>query len=360
MVNPFPKVKENVGNITKDFINKVTPSPSGSEIQKQRCIARGGTWDEANQVCIMPKPAETPKIDTQGIDKQTEAYKEKISKVPKTLRNEQGNLSGIEIGGKTYLGLSPDEVNTLSEQYQNKIKQPQGTISAGKLPNAEEYRQMQIEQQALASQVGQFGELGALSPTPLDYSQVIKQAGASVLPSALQGAGTLAVAGGILGGGAGTALAGPAGTVGGAIAGAKLGAALGAVGGITRSMLSTVKSQKMDNVNAQKRVLDEGKQQLAKLVQLMNAYPEKRTEILKTYNAQATQIRRAYEQIKLNTQYDLFEYENAIPDLAEFDAFFSYGGEFDNLNAEMELAIKTGSRNPDLMIQEIFKEYGYE
>jgi hypothetical protein len=45
-----------------------------------------------------------------------------LETAPKVYKNEQGRPSGIEINGKTYLGLSPKDVDLLAQNDANKNK----------------------------------------------------------------------------------------------------------------------------------------------------------------------------------------------------------------------------------------------
>ena len=92
-----------------------------------------------------------------------------------------------------------------------------------------------------------------------------------------------------------------------------------------------------------KRVLDEGNQTLQDWVTLARSDPANKAFYLAQYNKQLAQIDQAHRQMKLDTSRDLAKFETALPNLAEFDSFYSVGGERDALNEEMRNALLTVS-----------------
>jgi len=101
-------------------------------------------------------------------------------------------------------------------------------------------------------------------------------------------------------------------------------------------MISNFKSQRRDTTTAQQRVLDEGKQNLNDWSTLAKNDPANRAYYLAQYNKQSAQINQAYRQMKLDTSRDVTKFETALPNLAEFEAFYSQGGERDALDNEMK------------------------
>lgn len=292
------------------------------------CIAKGGQWDGVNNKCVFPqsnKTSDNQKPVTEDIQKPGVTTPE-VFMDPKT-----GRPSGIDLpGGKTFLGLNPDEVEAIADKETSRGKIPEGTLPVG--TQAAQFRSA-VEGQALQGQVGQFDQLG-INPTGLDFKEAATQGIVGSIPRALSLAATGAGIGLVEGGLVGSIVPG-AGTAAGAGAGAAIGAVSGFVAGISSSMISNFKSQRKDTINAQKRVLDEGKQTMKDWATLAEADPVNKQIYLSEYNKVAAQIDQAYRQMILDTNKDVAKFETALPDLAEFEAFYAAGGEKDTLDQEM-------------------------
>lgn len=281
------------------------------EKARLECEATGGTWDSVNKIC-------TPK--------------------PKPPKEEPAAPAGPQ----------PGEIITNPEtgEQEGFIDSTGQFIRAGKQdilkavgPTAtvfEERRQRDIfaaEGQQLVGQIGEFGQL-PISPTGLDVGEAATTGVVSSIPSALR----LAVTGagvGIVGGATVGALGGPI----GAGAGAAIGAVAGFVGGISSGMISNFKSQRTDTTTAQQRVLDEGKQTLKDWATMAKNDPANRNFYLGQFNQQSALIKQAHRQMQLDTNKDLAKFETALPNLAEFETFYSDGGESEALEEEMRLAL---------------------
>ena len=74
----------------------------------------GYVWDESQSKCVkIAKPTTTPAKSTKSEINETGAF-----------RTATGNLSGIALkGGRTFLGLDPDEVRLVQEQEQRKLRE---------------------------------------------------------------------------------------------------------------------------------------------------------------------------------------------------------------------------------------------
>ena len=186
-------------------------------------------------------------------------------------------------------------------------------------------RKAQLEAQQLGGQLGQFDRLG-VSPTGLDVGEGIVSGLRDAIPRALTLASGAAVAGATAGLATGGTLSVPL------AAGA---AALTFVGSITRSMLGNFKSQRTDTTTAQQRVLDEGKQNLNDWATLAASDPANRATYVNNFNQQLALIDQAYRQMKLDTSRDVVKFETALPNLAEFETFYSTQGERDFLVSRM-------------------------
>jgi len=273
----------------------------------------GLTDGKINVQDITPKVAEAPSTPTQNIYKGVD-----ISK---------------PFSNKDFL---------TKEDYEQAKKRAELMVLKGS-PSTEQLiqqQQAQFEAQQLAGQVGQFQQLG-VEPTGLDVGQAATQGIVWAIPRALSFAATGAAAGAL----GGSAFAGV-----GAVPGAIIGAVGGFVSGITSSMISNFKSQRTDTTNAQKRVLVEGKQNLNDWATLAAADPANRALYIKNFNQQLALIDQAYRQMKLDTSRDLAKFETALPDLAEFEAFYMAQGERDFLVAKMYQSLGV-MQDPDYSYQ---------
>ena len=307
--------------------------PKEDLTEKEKCENTGGVWDEKTKTCIR-------------IPKEVEPVKEDI-KVPETFTDPKtGRASGVALpNGKTFLGLSPDDVRNVVEAEQQKNERPLGTIPVGTQQSLAEERQRAI---IMAQQAQNIQQLPTTEPTEIDYVQAATEGVRNSIPRALG----LAVSGAGIGALGGTTLLPGVGTAGGAV----IGAASGFVTGISSGILSNMAGQRTDNINAQKRVLDEGKQTLQDWVTLAKTDPANRAFYLAQFKRQLSLIQQSHSQMKLDTQADVLKFNDAVPDLAEFDAFYSEGGERDFLVNEMKNALLT--QNPEYEFLELANRRG--
>jgi len=295
---------------------------------KQKCEQSGGTWDEATKRCLRTikekveakaeakaeaektGPTRTVQDGVPGVIEDGVFYADEPTKTPpKVIFGEEGKAVGLEQpDGRTLLGLREQEVIGMLDQ---------GAVAA-------DTQQLQD----LSGGVGDFGELG-IGQTPFDTTALAGAAARGVIPGLIR-AGTAGIGAGIVGAKVG-ALGGPttAITIG----------ALGFASGIASSILGEMKGQRTDNTNAQQRVLDEGKQILNDWITYAEANPSQKEFALNGFNQQLQLIDQAHRQMKLDTSQDLLAFENAIPNLAEFNSFYSPSGERDVLVDEMRIAM---------------------
>lgn len=286
---------------------------------KEQCKIDGGFWDEETQTCLKVKPEDKPKPPSKVVSPPGEIT---------TIRDVEGKISGFERGGKEFLGaLTPEEIAGVKAGEQRKFAPVPGVPERAGI---RQQIQQQQEAQRLAGGIGQFGEL-PVSPTGLDVGEAAAAGIVGAIPRALGLAATGAAVGAV----GGTAIAPGIGTA----AGAAIGAAAGFVSGLASSMISNFKSQRTDTTTAQQRVLDEGKQTMKDWATLAKNDPANRAFYLAEYNKQSAQIDQAYRQMKLDTSRDLAKFETALPNLAEFESFYSAGGERDTLDIEMRNAL---------------------
>jgi len=301
---------------------------------KARCTAQGGNYDEKTGECIFPvgqgpQPI-VPKepIDLTGKDKEEPT--EVIPKNPEFIKDEQGNITGlIRPDGTSNLDLSQEDVDAILNNF-NQIPQQVQQQGIQEIGTAQRGFERQQQAQQLGGTVGQFNELG-VSPTGLDKGEAAIAGITSGIPRTLGILGAAAVGGGFIGakagGAAGTAVAPGIGTA--------IGASVGLVAGISASIITNLKSQRRDTTTAQQRVLDEGKQNLNDWATLAAADPANRPTYVKNFNEQLALIDQAYRQMKLDTSRDVAKFETALPNLAEFETFYSTAGERDNLQGRM-------------------------
>ncbi|MCK5613221.1 hypothetical protein KAR91_65720 [Candidatus Pacearchaeota archaeon] len=301
--------------------------PEAQLTPKQQCKIDGGVWDEATQTCLLTKKVEPvveppPKVDATG----TEVFTD-----PAT-----GRPTGITTpGGDSFLGITNlDDLARIKAQQEGKQARIEGLgapVGTAQTTSDVLFRQQQQAQQ-LAQGVGQFNPL-AIDPTGLDVAEGFTAGVIGAIPNALKlgatGAGVGLVGGGVV--------AGPI----GAGAGAAIGAVAGFVGGLASSMIGNFKAQRSDTTTAQQRILDEGKQTMKDWATLAKTDPANKMFYLAEFNKQSAQIDQAYRQMKLDTSRDLAKFETALPNLAEFESFYSSGGERDTLDIEMRNSLLT-------------------
>ena len=285
------------------------------------CEARGGTWDAASKTCSFPQPKEEiapPAPTTEaGLTREQLIKTEERRTLTAEERERLGLLQGERAGGG-FDPRAPARTGATFKQFE-----------AGK--TAREEQAAQLETQQLVGQVGDIPPSGVVAPTGIDPGEAIAQGLVGAIPRALSFAATGAAIG--LGVGA---ITGPGAIVTGAV-----GAVAGFVGGLSSSIISNVKSQRTDTTNAQQRVLDEGKQTLKDWSTMAKADPANREFYLSQFNIQLQLIQDAHVQMLTDTNADVAKFESAVPNLAEFNSFYSLGGERDALVNDMIISLQT-------------------
>lgn len=297
-----------------------------------------------------------------GIQPLPEVKKEEPKEPTKVTENPKGYPVKTDKYGSQTL-ITPDLVGQTRRDIEL-VKTTGGGMTAQELALAQEQQKLlQAQGKQLAGQVGQFSPMPLSNEPLLDYEQGLLQGLVNFIPRAITNVGALSL---LRGGATGAvAAAGPgsralgtnpralgtnpralaagasvAGGAGGLLSGINPYVAGGAlIAGIASSMISEFKGQRTDTINAQKRVLDEGKQTMKDWATLAESDPANRVYYLSQYNMVAAQIDQAYRQMKYDTQRDLVKFETALPDLAEFEAFYAIGGERQALDMEMRNAL---------------------
>ena len=338
-----------------------TKSQKVTLTKKQKCEGRGGVWDEATQTCHMPtKQPQGTKIEEQpqtlgeqqkrqeellkikeaelrrGEDIKKQRQQEELSKpmfsgqIDTTQQEIQRPQDKKEKVSDTIINFLPNgtidytrggqTINLTREEY-DVVKGKPGMVTDKVRQAKSLLSQEQLQAQELSSQLGQFERL-SVEPTGLDIKEGLTTSLVSQLPKAITyGLGAAAVTG------AGT---NPVSIIAG------VGTFLGT---LTSGIISNFKSQRTDTTTAQQRVLDEGKQNLNDWVTMAAADPTRREFAINSFNKQLAQIDQAYRQMKLDTSLDVAKFETALPNLAEFEAFYNAQGERDFLIEDMRRAL---------------------
>lgn len=282
----------------------------------------------------------------------TPIYSSETSNIPTTttqpnqvIRNEQGGLTGLTTPqGLTLTGLSDAQTRALASIYAQRAQTPPGFVEASQTSK----ERAQLEQNiGLSQQVGEnIPNLPVTEKTPTRIGETLLQGSRGAITGALS-AGILGGASKLLGLGGGGANAASAGLRGN-LALAGVAALAGSLSGIS----SNLASQRSDNLQKQKSVLTDGKEDLSNLISLARADPRisSRIEYVRLFNRKLAEIEKAHSQMKLDTQKDYLKYNTAIPDLQDFANFYSTGGEQELLIREMQEALLNPQANIDELI----------
>lgn len=350
---------------------------------KKECAQKGGYWDEETQKCYIGGLAEGQTITNLPVTDLTQPTPAPVAPVPMPPQGEYDpekkgfttdddrffptvnpdfrpgladtNITFNPDGTVTLKGADGKTLKLTRAEYAAYMGKP-GLPITGKVKEAQELlsnKDIMVQKERamrgeLAGQVGEFGELG-ISPTALNYNEAATTGLINAIPRALGLAASGAGVGALGGGAAGSIIPG-AGTAAGAGIGALIGGVGGFITGISGSMISNLRSQRTDTTKAQKRVLDEGKQNLNDWATLAATDPANRGVYIANFNQQLALIDQAYREMKLDTSRDVAKFETAIPDLAEFEAFYAAQGERDFLVTKMQNNILT-PQDPDYIYQ---------
>ncbi len=310
---------------------------------KEQCQLDGGTWDEQSQTCIPKGSVKAPGGTIQKLELPKPEEPDTVTIRDKTVVNKDGTFT-VTKGGVTET-LSAEEHRTLvSLKGGGRGAPTQAVSSILDAPTQEELaaqRQAAAGQQ-LAGQVGQIDPSTGITPTDLSQKEAFTQGAVGAIPNAIRLAAQFGTGAALLGAGAGSVVP-VIGTTIGAGAGAAIGAVTGFVAGLASGMISNMAGQRRDNTNAQQRVLDEGKQTLKDWSTLAKSDPANREFYLSQFNRQLQLIQDAHVQMLTDTNADLAKFESAVPNLAEFNTFYSIGGERDALVQDMQISLQTPS-----------------
>jgi hypothetical protein len=248
---------------------------------------------------------------------------------PITLRDERGNITGMEQGGRVIL-TGPRDAQNLLRSAAGLRTAPTGTLEAAEVAKQNQINQQIAQNAALA---GQLGETGTLTPAGLEtpnLAQAATLAAGSINPqAALTGAAGGALAGSSLG---------PIGMIVGAIAGSLGASYLVGVRNNIRNQLSEIQSTKTQSFSI-------ARSNLNKIVRDTNANPAHGAENLQMFNEQLRVIDEKELELNAETNRDLNKFLNDdnIKEIERFEVFNSAGGERELLIIKMREALV----NPD-------------
>lgn len=288
-----------------------------NQLKKQQCEAKGGTWDEANNRCIMPEPVKP----TGPSPDNTAAIAPKPGTIEAT-----GKIATLP-DNRTFLNVNKTDIAKLAEgQAQNQL--PDNVAPLG---TAQAQLEQQLQLQAALQQLGTPGAITAAQQADINIGEALTAGAARVLPGLAGGAAAGAAAGLV---GTGGALSIPAAGVVGAA---------GAVGGFVSGVLSNIKEQQQGEIGAATVELTNARTNMRQLAMLASRDPSNADMYVQLFNEQLTRVHQARAQIKAETTGNLNSYINdGRKELAEFDAFLREGGIADVYAQKFTAAINSG------------------
>lgn len=277
-----------------------------------------------------PAPAPSPDPTPEG---EPELFRDQ----------ETGEITGVTIDGKTFLGLSREEVERLVGGREKRLAPIEGAIEVGE---AAERRRSEI----LASQVGQLTpeQLASIAGTgKTDLSK--RQAGLAgvrgIVPSVLERAGQFAViggAGGAIAAGVPTAGAGaPAGAVVGGTGGALIGAGVGLIEGFYSAYTQNLQAQAKGEISASSKVLRKSDSNMRLIASAAWSGRGDKGTLVKNFNEREADVRAEWSKLTQDTSGDLnlFLSEDGTPILQAYEEFFEPSGTLELYTNEFQLAL---------------------
>lgn len=328
---------------------------------QQKCLARGGVWDEATRTCKIdkgePGKARTTQqiaadmgISLEELKERQDAFSAEVEAKKKDPRQQDvfrdegtGELTGFQRNGTTFLGASPQTVRQEAEgQAEKKELVAGGSAEAAQRGVTERARQgldlsAQVGQDPMQQLESEFSAQGVsyvaaiASGVPGIFSDVI--AGATT------GAGAALVAGQL-----GPQVATPEEIVTVPTA-ALIGGIGNAVRGFYSDFVASVKRQKTATIETPIRTLTETKSIMNDIISGQNANPAEAAANLEAFNSQLQLLDDEYDRLKSLTDDDLnmFLGVNGINQMQEYEVYYVPNGERDRQIREFQLALA----NPD-------------
>lgn len=286
-------------------------------------VIPGLTTDKLNQLAdLNQNPAKYPPQDFTGPPAPAPAVDNSTQTSPSSTADQvftdsqTGKPSGVTINGKTYLGLSPADVETLTGANkvgpntaafeQNAMQQQQQAANAKLISQLQNYNPAQLT--ALATGNGHLVDSGLLGGILPPNSNLGEAAGAGIT-SALPGVAAGAVTGAISG-----AVGGPVGALGGAV--------LGGVGAFLGGFLSNLRSQQSGLISAKAVDVRSAMTQLTNLRTAVNMGMDPGEAVL-SYEQIYSSLTQQYSDLKRQTQGTAAVFGDGTPELERYQIFFS-------------------------------------
>jgi len=261
-----------------------------------------------------------------------------------------GKLSGVELpDGRTFLGLSPQQVNEIAASEVAKRQTPAGAVDIGQQNIAQQQQQQQVSQGIqLAQQIGQQPQNPVeLAPEKVNVGQAIASGLTTAAPVAVSGIIGGAVAGGTAGLGFG------------AIPGAIGGGLLGGIGGFLQGVRSNIKNQRSEAATTAKLAQVDIEQNLRALITDTNAHPENAAENLGLFNSQLDLMRAKHAKLYAETKSNVNKFvgEDGTPELERYELFYQPGGARDYIVSQMQIALMNPDPSKNFLTNEDLKNY---
>ena len=287
--------------------------PGGSAIPGTKAELQQEHADLLAGRTVLPTPTPTPTTGTPNANVPAGTVE--------TFTNEKtGRASGAVLpNGKTFLGISPEDVNKLAQGEASRVARPENSAPVGTAQTA-------LNTQLRNKQLLEMAQQGLLTPQELqsitgaeiDIGQALGAGAVGVLPGALGGAAT-GIAAGILGGTV-------AGAAGGSVVpglGTAIGAGIGAIGGFLVAIRSNIKGQQVGEFSADQAALSKGQTMLRSLITDTNRNPQNTAENIALFYQTLNMIDAAHAKTWKDSQENLNKFlgNDGTPELAKFEVF---------------------------------------
>jgi len=248
------------------------------------------------------KPATTPKFDIPN----------PAENKPQVFKDEKGRLSGVTIGGKTYLGLNPKDVNKMVEDYNQETTIPQGAISV------QEAASMQARREAINS-IQQMTPATENLNTQKEGFLSSESAGKVAMGKAIT-EGTLA-----LGASSVPAVAAAPFTAGVSLLGIPIAVTAAVLHGYITGYTGKMKEERKENIEVQYITLQRSSKNLRMLINDVNTGGDP-YEAISLFQTEMDALNKANSRLHLETQDDLNKFLNveARVELAKFEDFNTF------------------------------------
>ncbi len=310
-----------ISNPQQDYA-KEQAKIEAAKTKKQKCEDAGGTWDEKTQTCILiSKPA----------PQQTETQQPTPNALETFTSSETGRASGITTpDGRTFLGLSPDDVQKIATGEQKRAARPEGTQPVG-TAKAEALQQQQLQQSL--SQLGNVDpatlELQKIQQADIDWGQAIT-------------AGTMGNIGGIAKTAATSFAVGFGGSGFNPIVGGAVGV-IGAAASIWGGMQANIKEQQQGEIGATTADLAAGQLKMRQYAMAATRDPYHADRYIQLYNNEKAKLYISQRQLQTETTGNLNKWmDDGRVQQAKYEDFLETGGISDVYEDKIRIAIISG------------------